>query len=232
MATERDNVFDDALADEYALLYYAYPHHDEFQAEIAKTLVSRLADPDGFVLEAGAGSGVTTEFLLKASSSMTIIALDSSEKMLEQAEENLADYAQVVFVLDDLLACLKQQPDESLDGFVAAWTLHNLLPDYRKELFPEIYRVLKPGGAFVSGDKYSVADEEQHQAQLLAQLDRFRDFCQTNQVLADDWVKHNLEDETIRISEQEQHEILNSLGFSDVRTVYRNDMEAIITAIR
>jgi hypothetical protein len=46
------------------------------------------------------------------------------------------------------------------------------------------------------------------------------------------WVDHNLEDEQIRIGEQEQKTALETLGFKDVKTVYRQDMEAIISGVK
>jgi len=231
----RDNAFANMLGEDYALLKFSYPHHDEFQATVADQVhqhfISSNIDTIK-VLEGGAGSGVTTSFLLAADPRITVVAVDSAKAMLDQAETLLSDEKQRVKLIErDLLEYIRQQPDKSFDAFVAVWVLHNLQPEYREELFPEIRRVLKPNGIFVSGDKYTVADLTEHQKQLGMQLDRFRQFPTKNKAIIDAWVDHNLEDEDIRIGEKEQLGILNDLGFQDVQTVYRQDMEAIIRGV-
>lgn len=234
---QRSNDFADALGDEYQLLQYAYPHHDAFQQKVADTIAEHFEtlNPERItVLEGGAGSGVTTSFLLTADPRITVVAVDNALKMLDQAKKILASQpGRMTFACEDLLAFLKSQPDASFDAFTAVWTIHNLQPDYRKKLFPEIYRVLKPKGIFVSGDKYTVADLKLHERQLALQLERFKEFGRSgNQALVDAWVQHNLEDEDIRISEKEQHDMLKKLGFTNVKTVYRKDMEAVIQAVK
>jgi|LakMenE01Jun11ns_1017448.scaffolds.fasta_scaffold9892470_2 ubiquinone/menaquinone biosynthesis C-methylase UbiE len=233
----RENDFDQVLADEYKLLHFAYTHHDEFQKTVAQTIVKYFSgskQEEIKVIEGGSGSGVSTSFLLKADPRIKVCAVDSSAKMLEQAKQTLMeDSSRVIFQLDDLLSYLQKQEDSSFDVFVAVWTIHNLQPEYRKDLFCEIFRILKPNGLFVSGDKYSVDDEVLHESQLKAQLNRFKEFGITDNVtLADDWVKHNLEDEKIRITEKEQIGMLEAISFSNIEVVYRKDMEAVIKAVK
>lgn len=233
----RENDFDQVLADEYKLLHFAYPHHDEFQKTVAETIAkyfSNSKQEEIKVIEGGAGSGITTSFLVKADPRIKILAVDSAAKMLEQAKQSLHEYSsRVVFELDDILSYLQKQKDSSFDAFVAVWTIHNLQPEYRKDLFREVYRILKPNGLFVSGDKYSVDDDALHKSQLETQLNRFKEFGLTgNTKLADDWVKHNLEDEKIRITEKEQISMLQNFGFPNADVVYRKDMEAVIKAVK
>jgi len=233
----RENDFAQVLGDEYKLLHFAYPHHDDFQKTVAETIASYFSDSkqeEIKVIEGGAGSGVTTSFLLKADPRIKVSAVDSAAKMLEQAKQILSEYSsRIVFELDDLLSYIQKQENSSFDVFVAVWTIHNLQPEYRKDLFREIYRVLKPNGLFVSGDKYSVDDEVLHKSQLETQLERFKEFSATgNTKLADDWVKHNLEDEKIRITEKEQISMLQNAGLSSTEVVYRKDMEAVIKAVK
>lgn len=230
----RDNVFSSTLGEDYQLLKFSYPHHDEFQKTVADEVAKHFAESDlkaVRVLEGGAGSGVTTSFLLEADSRIQVCAVDSAAAMLAQAKTILTDGINRVSLIEsDLLTYARQQPDDSFDVFVAVWTLHNLPPEYRKDLFSEISRILRPGGLFVSGDKYTVDDITVHEQQLKIQLQRFKDFPTNNPKVVDAWVSHNIEDEEIRISEKEQVELLEQVGLADVKVVYRQDMEAVIIA--
>ena len=232
---ERENAFQAALGEDYQLLKFSYPHHDEFQASVADQITKHFNSSDASsikVLEGGAGSGVTTSFLLAADHRVHVYAVDSAKAMLDQAASLLSDAEQRVQLIEsDLLEYVRQQPDQSFDAFVTVWTLHNLQPKYREELFSQIRRILKAGGLFVSGDKYTVQDSAQHDQLLEMQLNRFREFPTNNQEIIQAWVEHNLEDESIRISEEEQHDSLKKLGFTEVATVYRRDMEAIIVGV-
>jgi ubiquinone/menaquinone biosynthesis C-methylase UbiE len=231
----RENAFSQILGEDYKLLKFSYPHHDQFQKAVAQQVSQHfaLSEADEIkVLEAGAGSGVTTSFLLAADPRVRVLAVDNAKAMLDQAAALLSnDRRRVELVEAYILEYAQQQADQSIDAFVAVWTLHNLTPEYRSELFTEIRRILKPGGIFVSGDKYTVNDDTQHQQLLEMQLNRFREYPTQNKAIAQAWVDHNLEDEAIKIGEDEQYGILERLGFVGVETVYRQDMEAIIKGV-
>lgn len=153
--------------------------------------------------------------------------------MIAQAHELIDDISRVKLVESDLLEFIEAQSDGSFDGFVSVWTLHNLEPDYRNKLFPSIYRILKSDGIFISGDKYAVDNQEEREAQLESQLDMFRSFADLGRPeLADAWVKHNIEDDQIRMGELEQKQILTEIGFKQVTTNYRHQMEAIISGVK
>ena len=232
-----DERFSAILGDEYKLLRHAYLHHDEFQSKVAELLAKHVNNWDNTeikVIEGGSGTGVSTSFLLNADPRVFVIAVDSEIKMLSQAKEVLNDlFLRTEQINRDLLEFCSEQKAGSFDAFVSVWTLHNLQPDYRNRLFGEIYRILRVDGIFISGDKYAVEDEDKHKEMLDMQLSRFKSFgTMGSKELADSWVKHNLEDDEIKMSEFEQVEILRNLGFGNVETGYRKDMEAVISAIK
>lgn len=233
----RENDFAKRLAEEYRIMSHAYPNHDEFQNTVAQAVAKHFKDVDQSqikLLEIGGGTGTTSAFLLKADPRIRLTAVDSSARMLEQAETNLAHYKErVTFVVSDALDFVRSQPDASFDAFAAVWTLHNFQPDYRQKVFEEIHRILKPNGIFVSGDKYAVADPAEHKQQLETQLQKFRELSTIgSQDIVDGWVQHNIEDEAIKITEQDQKDILEKLGFSDIEVIYRKNMEAVIKAVK
>jgi len=53
-------------------------------------------------------------------------------------------------------------PSNSVDIIASAYTLHNFLHDYREQVINEIFRVLKPKGQFINGDRYALDDISQH----------------------------------------------------------------------
>lgn len=228
--------FDTILGAEYQMLQYAYPHHDEFQQTVGQQVAdfSKHLNTDHFsIIEAGAGTGITTVQILNADPRVHVIAIDNSKVILDQGKEILAEYSdRIEFQLGDLNEKLSTIPDKTVDGFVAVWTLHNLQPNYREITFAEIARVLKPGGFFVSGDKYAPDDLAQHKQELNEQLALFEKFATMGHSdLARAWVEHNKQDDLIRMTETEQYRQLEAQGFTHIKTVYRKKMEAIITAI-
>jgi ubiquinone/menaquinone biosynthesis C-methylase UbiE len=228
----RNNAFQNVLGEAYELLKYAYPHHDEFQQAVADQVNSFDRQTSAVrMLEAGIGSGVSAHTILRTCDDVYITGVDNAPIMLEQAAVLLQQYStRVTLVCEDLRVYMQQCADNSFDVFVAVWTLHNLPPAYRTDVFHEIRRILTPGGRCVLGDKYAVADAAVHTKQLHTQLDRFRSFADKggSSKLVEEWVAHNIEDDHIRITEKEQVHMLLDIGCTDVRTVYRQDMEAVI----
>lgn len=62
----------------------------------------------------------------------------------------------------DALSALKNTTTDSIDIVASAYTLHNFLDIYRAEVISEIFRVLKPGGQFINGDRYALDDISAH----------------------------------------------------------------------
>lgn len=230
--------FANVLGEEYNLFSKAVLHHDEFQDKVAeeiKKYVSTLKNKDKIiVVEGGCGTGITTERILKVDERIEVIGVDNEEKTIKQAKVILNDFGErVVFKKDDLLNALKLMTDDSADVFTSVWVIHNLDPEYRTKLFPEIARILKPGGLFVSGDKYAHNDPATHKEGLENQIksfDVFEDIDRSD--LKKEWTEHYIVDEKIKITENEQINILEDLGFSNCTVQYRKGMEAVIIGVR
>lgn len=225
--------FSDILGEDYRLFKLAVPHHDELQrcvGEQTSTLVSASKPP--LILEGGAGTGITTSELLRANPTAHVLAVDNEEVTFHQARRVLGNESKrVTFVHSDLLEYLLSLDSHSVDVFASAWTLHNFTPKYRSFLFTEIARTLKPGGVFVNGDKYALNSIREHKRSLQKQIKQFGVFeCLGRSDLKEEWIKHYLEDEEVKITESEQKSILKELGFTNIETTYRKGMEAIIVA--
>jgi tRNA (cmo5U34)-methyltransferase len=229
--------FANILGEEYNLFNKAVPHHDEFQSkvgEIIKNYSSSLKTEDISVVEGGCGTGITTTRILEADKRIKVIGIDNEEKTIKQARAILEEYGdRVDLKKEDLLTALKSLSDKSVDVFASVWVIHNLAPEYRTQLFPEIARVLKIGGLFINGDKYARNEANLHASDLENQIKAFDIFDTLGRSdLKQEWTEHYHEDEKIKITENEQRTILQNLGFNDIQVQYRKGMEAIVTALR
>lgn len=230
--------FSGVLGSEYNLFAKSVPWHDEFQDVLKRTIreycLGKSEAATFTALDAGCGTGITTIRILDADERIRVVAVDNEEKTLDQAKEALRDKAdRVTFIQADLLPFLEGADDDSFDVFASAYVLHNLPCEYRNRVLKEIARVLKSGGLFVNADKYAHDDEEQQAKDLEEQIRDFDVFDKLGrQDIREEWTKHYREDEKIRITEGEQVRILASLGFDDIRTVFRKRIEAVIRAVK
>lgn len=98
------------------------------------------------VLDAGCGSGRLTEVLLQKLPEGTVVALDASPKMLEQARAKLASHgARVEFIAASLEEFTLATP---VDGVFSNAVFH-WVPDHDK-MFRALHRALKPEGWLVA----------------------------------------------------------------------------------
>jgi ubiquinone/menaquinone biosynthesis C-methylase UbiE len=112
-------------------------------------------------LDLGCGDGILGAAILGEYPSAQGILVDFSEPMLEQAREQLKEYAgQLAFMnLDygDPAWVIKAQAHSPFDTIVSGYSIHHQ-PDKRKQrIYNEIYTLLKPRGWFVNLEHISSA---------------------------------------------------------------------------
>lgn len=129
------------LAKKYAEIIDVKPHNAEYERP---GLLRIMPDVKGkMVLDAGCGSGSLTKWLLDHGAS--VIGVDASPHMLEQARKTLKDEA--VLRLHDLRKPLDFIEDDSMDIVASSLVLH-YLPEV-EPVFCEFHRILRPGGYLV-----------------------------------------------------------------------------------
>ena len=139
-----DVKFWNGLAENYARKPVENPEAFEKKIALTKTQIT----PQSVVLDIGCGTGSLV--LRLASSAKHIHGLDLSSEMIRIANNkaDVADASNVSFHVGPFDDNFSIFDDDSLDGICAFSVLH-LVAD-RPRALSHIYRLLKPGGFFVS----------------------------------------------------------------------------------
>src|SRR5690606_17024727 len=108
------------------------------------------------------------------------------------------EHGRLRLVENDALSHLRDTPSASVDIVATAYTLHNFLNGYRLRVLEEIFRVLKPGGIFVNGDRYALDDSLAHLQSIQDEVRQyFRTFTALNRIdLLEQWIVHLFSDES------------------------------------
>jgi trans-aconitate 2-methyltransferase len=135
-----------------------YDRISDPQARWGAAVLSRLpVEGDERVLDAGCGSGRVTALLLDRVPRGSVVALDSSEAMLQRARENLGHDPRVEFVRADL--GVRPLPvDGMVDAVFSNATFH-WVPDH-DALFANLAAAMRPGArmATQSGGQGNIAN--------------------------------------------------------------------------
>ncbi len=237
--TQPDNLFTGKIGAEYDFLRLMCPNHVVLAKGVAETVAGYRPGVALKGFEIGCGTGVSTLALLASRDDLTLVAVDSAAKMLDQARENLAIYVaagRVDFRQADALEALRALPEASVDVVASNYAIHNFNRDYRARTLAEVHRALKPGGLFVNGDRYAMDDRAAHLADTQATVRQwFKLFRQIDRLdLLEDWVVHLYSDESpdhIMYFQPSLQE-LAALGFDPVTVEFREGVDTLLKAVR
>ena len=236
-AVQDENLFTGPIGREYEMLRLICPNAAALAGKLGDYLAAARPRAPLRGFEIGCGTGVSTLALLAKNACLHLLAVDSSVKMLEQARENLKQWSgagRVDFVEADALDALRAERDASLDVVASNYATHNFQDDYRQRVVAETFRILKPGGLFLNGDRFALDDRAAHLA-LTQSLVRhwFKTFAAINRYdLLEDWVAHLISDES------PEHIMyfapamaqLRAVGFAPVLVDYREGVDTLVAA--
>lgn len=139
---DKDARFWSKIAEKYAAA--PVPSEEIYQKKLAVT--RKYLRPDMEVLEFGCGTGTTA--LAHAAYVRHILAIDIADRMLEIARQKAKE--QSIENVDFKLARIEELDvaEKSLDVVLGLSILHLL--QNKDEVIAQIYKILKPGGVFVS----------------------------------------------------------------------------------
>ncbi|QJD30199.1 class I SAM-dependent methyltransferase [Methylococcus geothermalis] len=236
-----ERLFSGLMAEEYEKLKLICPAAADMSRRVGEFLadwVQGRAGPNR-VLELGCGTGVTTAALLAALGEAPLTAIDSEPAMLVQARANLAPWIEagrLRLIQNDALSFLRAQDDDSVDAVASAFTLHNFMYGYRSEVMREIFRVLKPGGLFVNGDRYGLDDTLEHTRLIQEEVKQyFKTFRELDRLdLLEHWIVHLFSDESpdrvMRLAPALEH--MAQIGYQAVTVHYRNEVNALVSGVK
>lgn len=240
-STHYDAIFSGVIGQEYELLKLICP----LATEMSRLVGLVVSDFPGAtheelsIIELGGGTGITTLSILNARNNLKILSVDSEPVMQNQAKNNLHQWVaehKLAFCSDDALTALKNTPSQSIDIVASAYTLHNFLHDYRNHVIHEIYRVLKPGGEFINGDRYALDDISEHTRSTQNEVaGYFKVLTGINRLdLLEHWIVHLFSDESENHVMRETTSLnqLRNAGFIDIQLKHRNEVNALVTAIK
>lgn len=236
-----DALFSGVIGQDYELLNLICPLATQMSRRVGASAGEYAMQANGnlAVVELGGGTGITTLALLTASDKFNILSVDNEPVMQDQAKKHLHKWAQegkLAFCGDDALTALKNLPTDSVDIVASAYTLHNFLDTYRKEVINEVFRILKPGGQFINGDRYGLDDISEHTRIIQEEVSRyFQVLIQINKLdVLEHWIVHLFSDESENHVMRESVALkqLRDTGFSNINLSHRLEVNALVTAIK
>jgi len=236
-----DAVFSGVIGQDYEMLNLICPLATEMSRLVGLAVSDYQHESENTlsIVELGGGTGITTLSLLNAKDNVHIVSVDNEPVMQNQAKNHLqhwVDAGKLAFRSEDALTALKNQPTASVDIVASAYTLHNFLADYREAVVNEIVRVLKPGGALINGDRYALDNVPEHTRLVQKEVSGyFNVLTNINRLdLLEHWIVHLFSDESENHVMRETVSLtqLRNAGFFDIKLSHRNEVNALITAIK
>jgi tRNA (cmo5U34)-methyltransferase len=235
-----DALFSGVIGQDYEMLKLICPLMTEMSRLVGETVRHYPSKQNKLnVVELGGGTGITTLALLTTGQDLHIVSIDNEPTMQDQAKQNLKawhDEGRVTFNSQDALSALQAMPSASVDIVVSAYTLHNFLASYRQEIIRECYRILKPGGQFINGDRYAFDDISQHTRVIQEEVaGYFKVLTGINRLdLLEHWIVHLFSDESENhvMRESAALQQLQEAGFMDISFTHRMEVNALAAAVK
>ncbi len=201
------------------------------QIGIMMSILKTRTKPVEKFLDLGCGDGIFGAAILGTYPNSHGVLADFSEPMLEQAREQLKDYAdQLAFEnLDygDPAWVNMMQAKTPFDAIVSGYSIHHQ-PDARKRpIYEEIFSLLKPGGWFINIEH--IAAESQTSVDLFNKhiidgryaIEKANGGSKTREEISDIFMNRPDKDANILLSVNTQCDWLGEIGYEEVDCYFR-----------
>lgn len=237
--SQYQQMFSGVIGQEYEMLKLICPLATEMSRLVGEAVEAYCIENGSkqTVVELGGGTGITTLSVLLASDALEIVSVDSEPTMQKQAISSLQKWQQqgrLTFSSDDALTALKAMDSNSVDIVASAYTIHNFLECYRLQVLAEIYRVLKPAGLFVNGDRYGLDDISKHTKTIQQEVaGYFKVLSKLNKFdVLEHWIIHLFNDESENHVMRESLALkqMQDVGFTGIELSNRLEVNALLQA--
>lgn len=133
------------------------------QTKIMLQVIQYLqSSPVERIMDLGCGNGFLAQCLLQAYPDASAILIDHSRPMLDNAADYMEAYSKrCEWIEADLANSLLPFGEMlSFDCIVSGYAIHHLSHARKKELYGEIFELLKPGGVFINIEHVASATPE------------------------------------------------------------------------
>jgi tRNA (cmo5U34)-methyltransferase len=235
-----DAMFSGVIGQHYDMLKLICPLSVEMSRLVGLTVADYASKhPTLSILELGGGTGITTLAILSSHHNSHILSVDSEPTMQNQAKQALNSWVtqgRLQFASTDALTALQGLANNSQDTIASAYTLHNFEQNYRNQVVTEIFRVLKPGGLFVNGDRYGLDDIAQHTLTVQKEIAGYFKVLIAHQRLdlLEHWIIHLFNDESENhvMREAPALQQLAAAGFTAIQLQHRAEVNALVSALK
>jgi tRNA (cmo5U34)-methyltransferase len=219
-----------AIVDRFLSYRAAIPLAQE-QIGIMMSILKSGTQPVENFLDLGCGDGILGAAILGTYPSSRGMLADFSEPMLEQAREQLKEYAgQLVFEnLDygDPAWVDRMQAEGPFDAIVSGYSIHHQ-PDARKRpIYAEIFSLLKPGGWFVNIEHIAASSQlavdlfNNHIIDGRYAIEQQNGETRTRDEIADIFMNRPDKDANILLPVEVQCDWLREIGYEEVDCYFR-----------
>lgn len=133
------------------------------QIDVMIRLAASLERPVDNFLDLGCGDGILSEAVLARFPKASATLVDFSEPMLAEAQRRLGGHASNIniiggdFATPGWLGSIEGKPP--FDLVISGYAIHHQSEERKKELYREIFSILRPGGGFINIDRTSSPSE-------------------------------------------------------------------------
>ena len=201
------------------------------QIGVMMSILKSRAQPIENFLDLGCGDGILGATILGEYPSSRGMLVDFSEPMLEQARQQLKEYAsQLVFANLDYgnpAWMTRVQAQGPFDAIVSGYSIHHQ-PDARKlQIYAEIFSLLKPGGWFINIEHVSSEAQlnidlfEHHYVSARYAIEQRDGGTRTFDQLADEYQNRPDKAANILAPTELQCDWLRDIGYEEVDCYFR-----------
>ncbi len=200
------------------------------QISVMMSILKTRKRPIENFLDLGCGDGILGAAILGEYSSARGVLVDFSEPMLEQAREQLKDYVdQLAFENLDYgdPAWISNIQHGPFDAIVSGYSIHHQPDSRKRQIYEEIFSLLKPGGLFINIEHVSSATQlnidlfENHYVTARYVMERQNGSARTFEQIAEEYKNRPDKAANILAPVELQCDWLREIGFEEVDCYFR-----------